>query len=68
MAKLLRRANAAYKRLITMDKGICHQQDLTGMRVILVGLRAKANRLADTRVLMLRLLAQAQSGQFQSVS
>ncbi|MGV3663031.1 MAG: DUF5615 family PIN-like protein [Prosthecobacter sp.] len=68
--ELLRRANAAYDVLITMDKGIYHQQNLTGLRVVLVALRAKTNRLADTRVLMpalLELLVQVKPGEFHTV-
>lgn len=65
--ELLRRANASYDVLVTMDKGIYHQQNLTGLHVALVVLRTKTNRLADTHVLMpevLQLLAAIEPGMF----
>lgn len=68
--ELLRRADAQFDALVTMDKGIYHQQNLTNMRLVLVALRAKTNRLADTRPLMpdlLNLLAEAKPGEFHSI-
>jgi predicted nuclease of predicted toxin-antitoxin system len=50
--ELLRRANSAYDLLITMDKGIYHQQNLSGLRLAIIALGAKTNRLAETRLLM----------------
>ena len=39
--ELLRRAEAQFDVLVTMDKGIYHQQNLSGMRLIIVALQAK---------------------------
>lgn len=61
--ELLRRANAQFDVLITMDKGIYHQQNLVGLRLIIIALRAKTNRLADTLPLVPALLARLQSAQ-----
>ncbi len=68
--ELLRRANTAYGVLITMDKGIYHQQNLNGLRLAIIALRAKTNRLAETRLLMpdvLRLMPSIQPGGFYSL-
>jgi len=68
--ELLRRANGAYDVLITMDKGIYHQQNLSGLRLAIIALRAKTNRLAETQHLMsevLRVIASIQSGGFYSL-
>jgi len=65
--ELLRRADGQFEVLITMDRGIYHQQNLTGMQLIVVALRAKSNRLADTKPLMpllLTLLCSVQPGGF----
>ena len=53
-----------------MDKGIYHQQNLAGLNLIIIALRAKTNRLADTRVLASELLAvlqSAKSGEYHVV-
>jgi len=50
--ELLSRAEAGYEVLINMDKGIYHQQNLSGLRLTIIALTAKTNRLADTRLLM----------------
>ena len=50
--ELLRRANETFEVLVTMDKGIYHQQNLAGLKLTIVALRAKTNRLLDTRPLM----------------
>ena len=39
--ELLRRAEAQFDVLVTMDRGIYHQQNLSGMRLIIVALHAK---------------------------
>ena len=68
--ELLRRAEAQFDVLVTMDKGIYHQQNLSGMRLIIVALQAKTNRLAETRLLMpalLSLLQTAQPGEYHTV-
>lgn len=68
--ELLRRANEQFDVLVTMDKGIYHQQNLVGLRLIIVALRATTNRLADTRPLMpalLSLLPLAKPGVFHGL-
>lgn len=68
--ELLRRANSTHDVLITMDKGIYHQQNLSGLRLVIIALQAKTNRLAETRLLMpevLRVVASIQPGGFYSV-
>jgi predicted nuclease of predicted toxin-antitoxin system len=68
---LLRKADAQYDVLITMDKGIYHQQNLAGMRLIVIALRAKTNRLADTKPLVPKLLLvlnTAQAGEYHTIT
>lgn len=68
--ELLRRANERFDALITMDRGIYHQQNLTGLRLMLFALTAKSNRLADTSPLMpavLLHLLQARPGEFYKI-
>lgn len=63
--KLLEAASQRFDALITMDGSIPHQQDLTGHNLIIIGLRAASNRLADTAPLMpdvLDLLPNAEPG------
>lgn len=55
--ELLTRAEKDYDVLLTMDKGIPHQQYLTRYKIAVVGLSARSNRLADTRPLMPKVLA-----------
>ena len=40
-----------------MDTGIIHQRDLSKYNVALIILRARSNRLADTRPLMAEVVA-----------
>ncbi len=54
--ELLTRAEGQYDVLITMDKGIPHQQYLARYRIAVIGLSARSNRLADTRPLMVKVL------------
>ncbi len=68
--ELLRRANERFDVLVTMDKGIYHQQNLTGLRLVIIALKSKSNRLADTRPLMpalLNLLQTAKPGEFHGI-
>lgn len=55
--ELLARAEVGYDVLLTMDKGIPHQQYLARYKIAVVGLSARSNRLADTRPLMPKVLA-----------
>jgi predicted nuclease of predicted toxin-antitoxin system len=68
---LLRQADEQFDVLITMDKGIYHQQNLAGLRLVIIALQAKTNRLADTRPLVpaiLQVLANAPAGEYHAVS
>jgi hypothetical protein len=69
--ELLKRANGQFDVPLTMDQGIYHQQNLKGLSLAIVTLRAKSNRLADTRPLMsplLALLSNVRPGEFHSIS
>lgn len=54
--ELLARAEGTYDVLLTMDKGIPHQQYLARYKIAVVGLNAGSNRLAETRPLMAKVL------------
>jgi predicted nuclease of predicted toxin-antitoxin system len=55
---LLRRAvEAGFEVLVTMDGNMVHQQNIELQGIAVVALRARSNRLADTRPLMASLLA-----------
>lgn len=55
---LLRKAvEAGFEALVTMDGNMVHQQNMARHPIAVVALRAKSNRLADTRPLMVPLLA-----------
>lgn len=54
--ELIARAAGRFDALITMDAGFGAHQ-VTAMRISVVILRAKSNRLADTRPLMPRVLS-----------
>lgn len=54
---LLDRAQRQFDVLTTMDFSLCSQQDLSRFTLAVVALRARSNRLADTRPLMPRVLA-----------
>lgn len=55
---LLRKAvESGFELLVTMDGNMVHQQNIVGHVIAVVALRAKSNRLADTRPLMPSLLA-----------
>jgi predicted nuclease of predicted toxin-antitoxin system len=54
-----------FEVLITMDSSMVHQQNIAQYAIAVVALRAKSNRLADTRPLMravLRLLPGVKPG------
>ena len=63
--ELLRRAEEQFDVLITMDYGLGQVQNIAGRNLVLILLRARSNRLADTRPLMhgvAEALENAQSG------
>ncbi len=54
---LLRRAvETGFELLVTMDGNMVHQQNIAWQGIAIVALRARSNRLADTRPLMPSLL------------
>jgi len=54
---LLRKAvESGFDAIITMDSNMVHQQDLSIHAIAVVVLRARSNRLADTRPLMTAVL------------
>ena len=56
--ELLRKATeAGFAALVTMDGSMVHQQNIAGYAIAVIALRAKSNRLDDTRPLMNQLLA-----------
>ncbi|HEY5839363.1 MAG TPA: DUF5615 family PIN-like protein [Pyrinomonadaceae bacterium] len=68
--ELLHRAEQQFDVLITLDSGLGHVQNIAGRNLVLILLRARSNRLADTRPLMPAVgaaLEKAQSGTLISV-
>jgi len=55
--KLLARASENFDVLITMDGSMSSQQNLSKLKIAIVALRARSNRLADTNPLMPKILA-----------
>jgi hypothetical protein len=53
---LLAEAEKQFDVLITMDSNMVHQQNLSKFSIALVVLKARSNRLADTRPLMPQVL------------
>ena len=54
--QLFARAEGRFDVLITMDVGVTYQRNLGDYKIAVVILRARSNRLADTRPLMLKVL------------
>jgi len=54
---LAKAAEAGFDVLVTMDSNMVHQQNIGRYAIAVVALRARSNRLADTRPLMPALLA-----------
>lgn len=54
--ELIQRAQAEFDVLITMDSRMMHQVDLGSAKLAIVVLKARSNRLADTRPLMPQVL------------
>lgn len=53
---LARAVESGFHVLVTMDNNILHQQNIARFRIAVIALRAKSNRLEDTRPLMPGLL------------
>lgn len=54
---LLTQAEQQFDVLLTMDSNMVHQQSLAKYRIAVIALKARSNRLADTRALMSKVLA-----------
>jgi len=54
---LLAEAEKRFDVLLTMDSSMMHQQNLARFRIAVIALRARSNRLADTRPLIPKVLA-----------
>jgi predicted nuclease of predicted toxin-antitoxin system len=59
--ELIERAEGHFEVLITMDTGLAHQLNLSQRSIAVIILRARSNRLADTRPLMTKVLALLES-------
>ena len=55
--ELLARSEGRFDIFVTMDTGLAHQRNLTKQTIAVFILRARSNRLADTRPLMPKVLA-----------
>jgi hypothetical protein len=63
--RLLVAANPHFDVLLTVDKNLVRQQDLAGLRIAVIILRARSNKIEDLGPLMpqvLLLLASVQPG------
>ena len=68
---LLEQAAATFDALVTMDKGIEHQQNLRKYEISVILISARSNRLEDVQPAMLRVneaLREVQSGQIIHVT
>ena len=66
MGALLRAADGFFEVLLTVDQGIEHQQNLTGLRIGVVIMVASSNDIDDLRPLLplvVEALGQIQPGQ-----
>ncbi len=55
--RLLAQAEQSFELFITMDGNIQFQQNYSALKLCIVALKARSNRLADTEPLMVKLLA-----------
>jgi predicted nuclease of predicted toxin-antitoxin system len=68
---LLSEAEKRFDVLLTMDSNLAHQQDIARFQIAVIALKARSNRLADTRPLMPKVLAilpNVQSGTLTVIS
>ena len=68
--ELLRRAQGTFDALLSMDRGLQHQQNLSTLRLRIVGIRAPSNRMVHLRPLVggiLDTLASLPPGQLGEV-
>jgi predicted nuclease of predicted toxin-antitoxin system len=55
--RLLAVANSQFEIFVTVDKNLVRQQDLTGLRIAVIVLRARSNKIDDLGPLAPRVLA-----------
>ena len=68
--ELLRRAQGSFDVLLSMDRGLQHQQDLSALRLRIVVIRAPSNRMVHLKPLVgsiLNTLASLPPGQLREV-
>ena len=68
---LLRLANGQFDALITVDRNMAYQQDLSGAQLAVIALGARTNRLEDLRPLVSAvkdILRTLRPGEFHRVS
>jgi hypothetical protein len=65
---LLRAAAAEYDALVTMDRGIEHQQNLAAYDLVVFLITARSNRRADVAPAIPEVLASAQPGRLYRVA
>jgi len=53
----LTQAEKEFEILLTMDSNMVHQQNLAKFQIAIIALKARSNRLVDTKPLMLKVLA-----------
>lgn len=53
---LLTQAEKEFDVLLTMDSNMVHQQNLPNFKISVIALKARSNRLADTKPLMPKVL------------
>ena len=66
--ELLALASAHFDAFVTVDRNLAFQQDVPGLRIAVVVLQAKSNRLNDLRPLMPGLLSKLDSAQQGTVT
>ena len=66
--ELLALASAHFDAFVTVDRNLAFQQDVSGLRIAVVVLQAKSNRLNDLRPLMPGLLSKLDSAQQGTVT
>ncbi len=59
--RLLLAANPQFEIFLTVDQNLVRQQDLTGLRIAVVVLRARSNKLEDLSPLVPQLLSRLKS-------
>ena len=69
--ELLARADGRFDIFITMDSNLAYQRNIADHKIAVIVLKAKSNRLADTRPLMpkvLTLVDRIQTGTLEIIS